>query len=128
MNMRDAMMMWGEKNNIEVSQIENKTVDGKQVFLFGNLQLYIAQNITFVKDKDGSWKPQSLQDLISLNSKENENTNDLDCFVCFDYTLLRIMISMQIIFVFYYKESCDHSISQFFLFLKIYLVLLKWFL
>lgn len=94
MNMRDAMMMWGEKNNIEVSQIENKTVDGKQVFLFGNLQLYIAQNITFVKDKDGSWKPQSLQDLISLNSKVTENTNDLDCFVCFDYTLLRIMIHM----------------------------------
>ena len=31
MNMRDAMMMWGEKNNIEVSQIENKTIDGKQV-------------------------------------------------------------------------------------------------
>ena len=51
MNMRDAMMMWGEKNNIEVSQIENKTVDGKQVFLFANLQLYIAQNITFLKDK-----------------------------------------------------------------------------
>lgn len=83
MNMRDAMMMWGERNNIEVSQLDNKFVDGKQVFLFGNLQLYIAQNITFVRDQDGSWKPQSLKDLLTLNCKMEDNTHDLDCFVCF---------------------------------------------
>ena len=59
--------MWGEKNNIEVVQVENKFVDGKQVFLFGNLQFYIANNVTFVKERSGEWKPQSLQDLVTLN-------------------------------------------------------------
>lgn len=81
MNMRDAVTMWGERNNVEVTQVENKFVDGNQVFLFGSLQFYISQNVTYVKDDDGVWKPQSLQDLLTLYCNMG-NKDDLDLSIC----------------------------------------------
>ena len=68
MDIRDAVGMWGEHNNIEVTRMDDRLVNGKQVYLFGNLQFYIAQNVTFVKDELGQWNPQSLQELLDLHN------------------------------------------------------------
>ena len=68
MDIREAVGMWGEQNNIEVTRMDDRLVNGKQIYLFGNLQFYIAQNVTFVKDENGQWNPQSLQELLTLHN------------------------------------------------------------
>jgi len=42
-----------------------QTVDGQQIYVFGNASIYLSDECVFMKDKKyNSWKPVSLNELI----------------------------------------------------------------
>ena len=76
--LRDALAMWGEKNNIEMKQLENRTSDGKALYAFGCVELYILDNVAYVrpKTKEGAWEPKSMQELLDMNRQMEEDPLD----------------------------------------------------
>lgn len=82
MTLRDAMTLWGEKNNVEVRQVEGRTLDGKKLYVFGLLQYYIDDNVAFVK-VDGEkvrWEPMSMQEMLERNRQMMDDP--VDSSVC----------------------------------------------
>ena len=82
MTLRDAMTLWGEKNNVEVRQVEGRTLDGKKLSVFGLLQYYIDDNVAFVK-VDGEkvrWEPMSMQEMLERNRQMMDDP--VDSSVC----------------------------------------------
>ena len=78
MELRDALAMWGEKNNIEMKQLENRTSDGKALYAFGCVERYILDNVADVrpKTKEGAWEPKSMQELLDMNRQMEEDPLD----------------------------------------------------
>ena len=50
------------EHNLLFMPITNRTFDGKQVFQFGQVNIYIDKNVVFVFD-NGQWFPVKLNDL-----------------------------------------------------------------
>lgn len=87
MTLRDALDVWGEKHGIELKQIDNRTYNGKKLYMFGVAQFYIDNDVAFVKvrgEKETTWEPMSMQDMLDLNTRmANANPDpDLD-YPCF---------------------------------------------
>ena len=78
MELRDALAMWGEKNNIEMKQLENRTSDGKALYAFGCVELYILDNVAYARPKtrESAWEPKSMQELLDMNRKMEEDPLD----------------------------------------------------
>ncbi|XP_014665360.1 PREDICTED: tuftelin-interacting protein 11-like [Priapulus caudatus] len=62
---RDIVERRAEESGILMMPIPNKTQEGKPVYRFGNVQMYIDKNVLFVNE-DGRWGPRSLSRLIEL--------------------------------------------------------------
>lgn len=84
MNIRDALAMWGAKNNIELSQLENKQMDGNALYKFGNIQVFFQDNVTFARIPGPAnvWEPRSMQELLKMN--QDFESDPLDSGVCCD--------------------------------------------
>ena len=82
MNIRDALTMWGAKNNIELLQLENKQMDGNTLYRFGNILVFFQDNVTYARINGDTitWEPRSMQELLKMN-QEMEN-DPLDLHVC----------------------------------------------
>jgi tuftelin-interacting protein 11 len=52
-----------EENNLEFLPIPNRTYEGKQVYRFGRLTVYIDRNVVFMNE-NGQWIPVSLNTLV----------------------------------------------------------------
>lgn len=78
MSLRDALDLWGEKCNVELKQIENRTHDGKKLYLFGIVQFFIDDNVAFVRTSgdEVKWEPKSMQEMLDLNNKMEEDPMD----------------------------------------------------
>ena len=78
MSLRDALDLWGEKCNIELKQIENRTYDGKKLYLFGIVQFFIDDDVAFVRTngEEVKWEPMSMQEMLDLNNKMEEDPMD----------------------------------------------------
>ena len=82
MTLRDAMTLWGEKNNVEVRQVEGRTLDGMKLYVFGLLQYYIDDNVAFVQ-VDGEkvrWDPMIMQEMLERNRQMMDDP--VDSSVC----------------------------------------------
>lgn len=62
---REIVERRAEDNGIIMMPVPNKTQEGKPVYKFGNVQIYIDRNVIFVYD-DGRWIPKSLDRLMEL--------------------------------------------------------------
>lgn len=84
MSIRDALAMWGAKNNVELSQLENKQMDGNALYKFGNIQVFFQDNVTFARIPGPAnvWEPRSLQELLKMN--QDFESDPLDWGVCCD--------------------------------------------
>ena len=82
MELRDAMAMWGEKNNVELTQLENRTADGNTLYAFGSVEFYILDNVAYVRSKtaEGAWEPKSMREMLEMNQQMEEDP--LDWCVC----------------------------------------------
>ncbi|OAO17528.1 tuftelin-interacting protein [Blastocystis sp. ATCC 50177/Nand II] len=78
MELRDAMAMWGEKNNVELTQLENRTADGNTLYAFGSVEFYILDNVAYVRSKtaEGAWEPKSMREMLEMNRQMEEDPLD----------------------------------------------------
>ena len=78
MSLRDGLDLWGEKCNIVLKQIENRTHDGKKLYLFGIVQFFIDDDVAFVRTngEEVKWEPMSMQEMLDLNNKMEEDPMD----------------------------------------------------
>jgi hypothetical protein len=62
---RDVVEDFARQNDIEFTPRmgANSTKDGKQVFLFGSIPVYIDSNVMFAM-RGSAWQPTSLEDLV----------------------------------------------------------------
>ena len=51
------------ENNILFVQVQNRFKEGKQVYRFGNLNVYIDRNVVFML-QNGSWIPASINEIL----------------------------------------------------------------
>jgi len=56
-----------EENNIVFVPVPNRTQEGKQVYRFGRVQIYIDRSVIFAFNS-GMWSPVSLNTLVDLAS------------------------------------------------------------
>lgn len=92
MTLRDALTLWGEKHNIELTQMNNRTVDGKTLYLFGNVQFYIDDDVPFARvgENPVKWEPMSMQELLERNHQMEEDPMDLS--VCYKQAIVPVHI------------------------------------
>jgi tuftelin-interacting protein 11 len=67
-DLKHLVQQLADDNNILYMPKPGRSADGKALFTFGKLQLYIERDVIFVKEKASpSFRPVSLQDLVQLS-------------------------------------------------------------
>ena len=60
---KDLIERKAADNNILFVQVQNRFKEGKQVYRFGNLNVYIDRNVVFML-QNGSWIPASINEIL----------------------------------------------------------------
>jgi tuftelin-interacting protein 11 len=60
---KDLIERKAAENNILFVQVQNRFKEGKQVYRFGNLNVYIDRNVVFML-QNGSWIPASINEIL----------------------------------------------------------------
>lgn len=61
---KDIIERKAAENNIMFLPVVNKSVEGKQVYRFGNLNIYLEGSVIYML-QNGSWIPTSIAEVIS---------------------------------------------------------------
>jgi len=62
---RELMERRAEENNILFVPVPNRTQEGKQVYRFGRLQIYVDRGVIFALN-GSMWSPASLNSLVEM--------------------------------------------------------------
>ena len=62
---RELMERRAEENNILFVPVPNRTQEGKQVYRFGRLQIYVDRGVIFALN-GSMWSPVSLNSLVEM--------------------------------------------------------------
>ncbi len=61
---KDLVEKKAADNNLLFLPIYNRTFEGKQIYQFGNANIYIDKNVLFISE-NGQWMPLRLNDLVN---------------------------------------------------------------
>lgn len=65
MNFKDLIQTKAEENNIVFMPLVGKRYEGKQLYTFGRIVIYVDRGVVFVQGEK-TWVPTSLQSLIDM--------------------------------------------------------------
>jgi tuftelin-interacting protein 11 len=60
---KDLIEKRAAEMNLLFLPVQNKFKDNKQIYRFGNLNIYIDRNVVFVL-QNGNWMPSSINELV----------------------------------------------------------------
>jgi hypothetical protein len=66
---RDTVEFFALKNNLNFLPLKKVSLDGKQIFKFGNTQIYLDKNVVYAEIM-GSFIPIAFEKLLELQGKE----------------------------------------------------------
>lgn len=62
-SLKDILERKASENNLMFLPVPNKFKEGKQVYRFGNLNIYLEGNVVFML-QNGVWRPTSISEII----------------------------------------------------------------
>ncbi len=60
---KDIIQKKASEHNLVFMPIMNRVIEGKQVYRFGNLNIYIDKNVAFIME-NGIFRPTSIKELL----------------------------------------------------------------